>query len=145
MCVNTSLDMKRHPITALKLCLVLTSGLVVWACTKQNATLKDADFAGEYALISVDGKPVPADITHDGTALQVRSGKFTIKADGTCSTKTVFVPPSGTEVAREVSASYSKDGSKLSMQWKGAGKTVGTVEGNTFTMDNEGTTFLYKK
>jgi hypothetical protein len=75
----------------------------------------------------------------------VRSGSFTIKADGTCSTKTVFVPPSGTEATREVSATYTKEGSKLTMKWQGAGMTIGTVEGDKFTMDNEGMVFVYKK
>jgi len=31
------------------------------------------------------------------------------------------------------------------MQWQGAGVTNGTVEGDTFTMDNEGQIFLYRK
>ena len=31
------------------------------------------------------------------------------------------------------------------MKWQGAGLTTGTVEGNTFTMDNEGMLFVYKK
>jgi hypothetical protein len=78
-------------------------------------------------------------------ALQVRSGTFTINADGTCSTKTVFVPPSGQEATREVSATYTKEGAKLTMQWKGAGTTTGTIEGDTFTMNNEGMLFVYKK
>jgi len=68
-----------------------------------------------------------------------------VVAAGTCSTKTVFVPPSGTEVAREVSATYTKDGPRLTMQWKGAGTTVGTIQGNTFTMDNEGMVLVYRK
>jgi hypothetical protein len=88
---------------------------------------------------------VPASVSHEGVALQVRSGTFTFKADGTCSTKTTFVPPSGSEIAREVSATYTKVGSKLTMQWQGAGTTTGTIEGNTFTMDNEGMVFAYKK
>ena len=96
-------------------------------------------------MVSVNGNPLPAKITHEGAALQVRTGSFIIKADGTCSTKTVFVPPSGTEVAREVSATYTQVGSKLTMQWEGAGKTVGTIQGDTFTMDNEGMVFVYRK
>ena len=103
------------------------------------------DPTGVYALVSVNGNKVPASVSHDGSALQVRSGTFTIKADGTCSTKTVFVPPSGQEATREVSATYTKEGSKLTMQWKGAGMTTGTIEGNTFTMDNEGMLFVYRK
>jgi len=142
--MNTSLDRKRHAI-ALKLGLILAAGLGMSACTMQGSTPKDADFAGEYALISVNGKPVPANVTHEGVEMLLRSGTFTIKADGTCSTKTVFVLPSRTESAREVGATYTNEGSKLTMQWKGAGKTVGTIQGNTFTMDNEGMVFVYKK
>jgi hypothetical protein len=130
---------------ALQLCLLLTAGLLLSACKPEAKIAKDVDPSGAYALVSVNGSTVPASVSHDGTALQVRSGTFTIKADGTCSTKTVFVPPSGSEVAREVSATYTRQGSKLTMQWKGAGTTTGTIAGNTFTMDNEGMAFVYKK
>jgi hypothetical protein len=57
----------------------------------------------------------------------------------------VFIPPSGDEVIREVPATYTSDGSELTMQWQGAGVTVGTVRGDTFTMDNEGMIFIYRK
>ena len=130
---------------ALKLSFILAAGLLTTACNNQRSALNHADLAGVYALVSVDGKEVPANVSHDGTALQVRSGTFTFNADGTCSTKTIFVPASGTEVTREVSATYTKDGSTLNMRWKGAGKTVGTIEGNTFTMNNEGMIFVYRK
>jgi hypothetical protein len=96
-------------------------------------------------LLSVDGNTLPASVSHDGAALQVRSGSSTINADGTCSSKTVFVLPAGKEITREVSATYTKDGSKLTMQWEGAGQTSGTIAGDTFTMDNEGMVFVYKK
>lgn len=130
---------------ALHLCALLTVGLLLSACKPEAQVAKDVDPTGDYALVSVNGSAVPASISHDGTALQVRSGTFNIKADGTCSTKTVFVPPSGSEVAREVSATYTKDGDKLTMKWQGAGTTTGTIEGSTFTMDNEGMLFVYKK
>jgi len=100
---------------------------------------------GVYILISVNDERVPASISHDGVTLEVRSGTFTINADGTCSSRTVFVPPTGTEVVREVDAKYTKDDSKLTMQWEGAGSTVGTIQGNTFTMVNEGMVFVYRK
>jgi hypothetical protein len=88
---------------------------------------------------------VPTTISHEGTALQIRSGTFTINADGTCSSKMVFVPPSGAEATREVSATYTREGAKLNMQWKDAGQTTGTIEGNTFSMDNEGMVLAYRK
>lgn len=130
---------------ALQLCLLLTAGLLLSACKPEAKVANGGDPTGVYALVSVNGNTVPANVSHDGAALQVRSGTFTIKADGTCSTKTVFVPPSGSEVSRDVSATYTKEGSKLTMQWQGAGTTTGTIEGNTFTMDNEGMLFVYKK
>ena len=130
---------------ALQLVFLLTAGILLSACTQDAKVAAAADPTGVYTLVSVNGNKVPASVSHDGTALQVRSGSFTIKADGTCGTKTVFVPPSGQEATREVSATYTKDGSKLTMQWQGAGMTTGTIEGNTFTMDNEGMVFVYKK
>jgi hypothetical protein len=137
--------MKRPLAIALKLTFVLAAGLVVNACKNQKSSLPDAGQTGVYALVSIDGNQVPANVFHEGTALQVRSGTFTINSDGTCSTKTIFVPPAGSEVTRMVYATYVKDGSRLNMQWKGAGKTVGNIEGNTFTMNNEGMVFVYTK
>jgi hypothetical protein len=130
---------------ALRLVLLLSAGILLSACKQETKVAPGADPTGVYTLVSVNGNKVPASISHDGTALQVRSGSFTIKADGTCGTSTVFVPPSGKEVTRDVSATYTKDGSKLTMQWQGAGRTTGTIDGNTFTMDNEGMMFVYKK
>jgi hypothetical protein len=139
------LEMKKQQIIVLKYFLIFAAGLFMSACTNQESTLKNSNYIGDYILVSVNGNPVPANITHQGVGLKVRSGVFTINGDGTCSTKTVFVPPSGTDIAREVSATYTKEGSKLNMQWKGAGTTVGTIQDNTFTMDNEGLVFVYKK
>jgi hypothetical protein len=129
----------------LPVCFLLAAGLLLSACKQEARVASGGDLTGVYALVTVNGNQMPASISHEGTSLQVRSGTFTIKADGTCGTKTVFVPPSGSELAREVSATYTKDGSKLTMQWQGAGTTTGTVQGNTFTMDNEGMVFVYKK
>ncbi len=100
---------------------------------------------GVYALVSADGKPVPTTVSHDGHNLELRSGTFTINTDGTCSTKTVFCPTPGKEVSREVSATYTQNGAKLTMRWQGAGMTQGTVHGNTFTMNNEGMILVYRK
>ena len=92
---------------ALQLVFLLAAGILLFACKQETKVAAGADPTGVYALVSVNGNAVPASISHDGTALQVRSGSFTIKADGTCGTKTVFVPPSRTEATREVSATYT--------------------------------------
>jgi len=135
---------------AMALAAVLALGLLGSACkpaaqTNAGDNAKAGDnVTGVYALVAVDGKKLPADISHEGHALQVRSGAFTINADGTCSSKTVFVPAGSSEVTREVSATYRRTGAKLDMQWKGAGRTTGTIEGAKFTMNNEGMMLVYQ-
>ena len=85
-------------------------------------------------------------VQHEGAALGVRSGAFIFNADGTCSSKVVFTPPSGAEAVREVKATYARQGvGEFTMQWEGAGTTVGTLADDTFTMNNEGMIFVYQK
>jgi len=104
------------------------------------------DPAGVYTLVSVDGATLPAIVSHGDHEMKVHSGVFTINADGTCRSKTVFGPPSGDNgVTREVNATYTQKGSTLNMEWQGAGQTEGLVEGDTFTMNNEGMLFSYQR
>jgi len=129
----------------LQYCVAAVVGLFLTMLPRQLPAAGETDFTGVYKLVSVDGKTVPASITHESVTMQVRSGSFTINADGTCASKMFFSVQSGSEMMREVSATYTKEGSKLAMQWKGAGKTTGTLDGDTFTMNNEGIVFVYKK
>lgn len=108
-------------------------------------TAKLPEIGGTYTLLSINGKTLPFTVTHEGPGIQVTSGTFTIRPDGTCASVVAFVMPSGQAQSREVSATCTRDGSKLTMQWQGAGVTNGTIEGDTFTMDNEGQLFLYRK
>lgn len=103
------------------------------------------DIAGSYALVSINGTALPFTVTHEGPGIRVTSGTFTIRPDGSCTSVMAFVMPSGEAQSREVGATYTRSGSQLTMQWQGAGVTLGTVEGDTFTMDNEGQRFLYRK
>jgi len=125
--------------------LLLVTGLFLFACQQMPTTVSDVDSTGIYNLISVDGLEVPANVSHGDVPLRVSSGTFTIKANGTCISRIVFGMPSGDKMTREVKATYTRKGSKLRMQWEGAGTTEGTVEGDSFTMDNEGMIFIYKK
>jgi hypothetical protein len=110
-----------------------------------TGTAQPADFSGTYALVSVNGSTLPYTMTHEGPGLQVTSGAFVIRADGTCTSTIAFVLPNGQTSSREVGATWTRDGTKLSMSWQGAGTNTGTVEGSTFTMDNEGQIFVYRR
>jgi hypothetical protein len=138
-------EMRRKFNTVFIICFLAVIGLLMLSCAKQEIASDTADFAGDYTLISINGNSIPGNLTHQGMEMSVLSGSFIINSDGTCSSKTVFVPPSGGEVIREVAATYTRDGSKLTMQWEGAGMTVGIIQDGSFVMDNEGMEFLYKK
>jgi hypothetical protein len=97
---------------------------------------------GSYSLVSVDGKPVPCRVTHDGHAMVIQSGRFLIHADGTCRSQ-MFLE--GRDAGIEVKATYIQAGPQLTMTWQGAGRTIGNVEGDTFTMKNEGRVFSYQR
>ena len=106
---------------------------------------KGNDSAGIYTLAAVDGAKIPGTVSHGGHDMMLYSGVFTINADGTCVSQTVFGTPSGEKITRQVNATYTQDGSTLNMQWEGAGRTTGVIEGETFTMNNEGMIFSYTK
>ena len=132
-------------MSILALVLVATT-TIVFAMAKpvKKSVPKGDDPTGVYTLVTVDGQKLPATVSHGGE-LKVHSGVFTINSDGTCISKIVFSPPSGEKITREVKVTYTQDGSTLNMQWIGAGRTTGTIKGDTFTMNNEGMIFSYKK
>ena len=132
-----------HQRRLLQLCILSLLTVLICAGCKQhsNATVA-ADPVGSYVLVSVDGNKVPCRVEHEGHAVPIQSGTFLINADGTCSSKILLA---GQNSAVEVKATYTQEGSKLTMQWAGAGRTVGTIEGDTFTMANEGMTLAYQK
>ena len=119
--------------------------LSVAGCTHEAKLAVDTNICGNYVLVSVDGKNVPCNVQHEGVSLAVKSGSFVISSNGTCSSLAVFVPPNGRELSREVKATYTREGARLTMHWEGAGTTTGTAETNTFTMNNEGMVFAYRK
>jgi len=117
---------------------------VASAASKESADANNP--RGTYALVSVDGNPIPCTVNHEGHALAVKSGAFIFNSDGTCSSKMVFTAPSGVEAVNEVKAAYTRQGAgEFTMQWEGAGMTIGTLAGDTFTMNNERMIFAYRK
>jgi hypothetical protein len=126
---------------------MISAFLVLAGTGCKNEATGDAnlDPTGVYALVSVDGKNLPCSLSHEGASPTIKSGVFTIKADGHCSSLITFSLPERGDMSREVKATYTSRGAELTMQWEGAGMTMGNVNGNTFTMTNEGIVFAYRK
>jgi hypothetical protein len=130
---------------------LLTAGLVTLLSTcviadtaEQQEEGSQANPAGVYTLVEVNGNKVPTTVSH-GAEMSILSGTFTITADKTCTSKIVLRVPPGEEITKEVKATFTQEGSTLTMEWEGAGINQGTIEGNIFTMDNGGMVFTYKR
>ena len=152
---QSELNGKRRQTTRhlLQLCLLPLFMVLVCAGCKQDAkvaaetktvaaTAADINPVGTYTLVTVDGNKVPFTVQHEGHTMTIKSGSFIINADGTCTSNMSL---EGRDAAIEVKATYTREGPKLTMKWQGAGMTVGTVEGDTFTMNNEGMVLAYRK
>ncbi len=144
----TTISARFEPFTPRIIALILLAALlvaVVTGCQNQSSTSAPAAAIGAYTLVSVNHQPVPCQVMHGATAMTVKSGTFTLNADGTCRSVIIFALPKGHDVIRDVKATYRRDGTTLTMQWQGAGRTTGQISSNGFTMKNEGMTFTYKK
>lgn len=124
---------------------VMTLILFLAACQGVTRPVGDNGITGIYYLMSVDGTELPGTVSHDGTAMEIRSGTFMISKDGTCYSTTRFSIPGGKEMTRKVRAKYVVRDAQLIMQWEGAGTTEGAVSGDIFTMDNHGMIFRYTR
>jgi hypothetical protein len=110
--------------------------------SRANTDFKPAEI---FTLVSIDGKPVPCVLTRAGANMTVKSGVFTINSDGTCISKAILAITPFSDGNRVVKGTYKRKGTKLTMKWAGAGVTTGIVESNTFTINDEGMVFIYRK
>lgn len=128
------------------LCLfTATLLLAATGCNSGVDATANTDPTGVYTLVSVDGQNVPCGLTHEGVTFTVKSGSFTITADGHCRSQMNFSAPQRGDMSREVNATYTRQGNQLTMQWEGAGMTLGNIRGNTFIMTNEDMVLAYQK
>lgn len=125
--------------------LLVVLMLFVSTGCKQATRTTAINPAGIYDLVSVDGHGLPCSLTHEGVSPTIKSGVFTITTNGSCSSLIHFSVPEHGDMNREVKASYTLNGTELTMQWEGAGMTKGQINGNDFTMTNEGMVFFYRK
>ena len=123
---------------------LLAIGLCLPAGRAATDTTQASDHQGTYALTTINGEKLPCTPPHQGGVPQVLSGAITLNADGTFTSAMSYNLPTG-PASRQFSGTYTRDGSRFSLQWKGAGTTTATLEGKTFTMDNEGILFAYQK
>ena len=128
----------------LSILVLLTVSLSV-ACSHRDQTPENKSHFGAYTLVEVDGHAIPAEVSHGQTLIRVESGRIEFEAGGTCISQTVFGPPEGENIHREVRADCVYKGHSVDLTWHGAGRTRGQFGPDDFTMNNEGMIFRYRK
>jgi hypothetical protein len=138
-------DLETYAPRIVALSLLALLFLALAGCKAATPVDAGPDVIGVYTLVSADSKSVPCSLDHEGATELLKSGSFTINADGTCLSQTTFSVPPNKEIHREVKATYTQNGAELTMRWQGAGTTKGQLHGTEFTMNNEGMLFAYRK
>jgi len=131
----------RGALRALAVAGVLATLLA--GCASRRGGASGPDMTGEYRLLSIDGRAVPCFLSHQGMWMTIRGGAFRISDDGTCGSRMDVVAPNGRDVTVERCATYTRSGAKIAMRWQGFGETTGTLDGDVFSMDNEGNVYAY--
>ncbi len=132
------------PVCVFALALALgSSGCRPGAPEATKATASND--TGTYNLASIDGKPLPCRPAHEGGAPIVNAGAITLNADGTFTSTMSYSQPGGQTNSRDFSGTYTREGSKFTLKWNGAGTTTAELTQNTFTMNNEGSLLAYRK
>lgn len=127
------------------LCLLILLLSVLAGCKCPAHASSTANPGETYVLVSVDDQAVPCAVTHGRTRMTIKSGAFIINPDGTCRSLITFALAEQPDRTREVKATYMKNGATLNMSWQGAGRTIGQLNGEQFTMKNEEMVFIYHK
>ena len=104
---NANLETFLPRIAALSLLVVLLL-LALTGCKNQTPVTASLNPGGDYTLVSIDGRNVPCNLTHEGAAMIVKSGSFTINADGT-------VIPSNTNIAGK----WKEEAGGIRLIWPG--------------------------
>ncbi len=140
-------DFNRENYTARIVAVSLLAILLLPALTgcKNKTVVTGPDPVGVYTLVSVDGKTLPCTLTHAGTTMNIQSGSFTITAEGKCTSSINLSMGSNQNLTKITQATFTQSGAELTMNWERAGTTRGSVADDTFTMNNEGMIFAYRK
>ena len=144
--ISNHVNLQNYTPRILALCLLaIVLLMALTGCKNGSSSTINPDIFGVYTLISIDDKTVPCELSHEGQPMAIKSGTFTITPDGHCRSRMLFSVGSQKGMDLERIASYTTQGTDLTMHWEGAGITKGSIHDSTFIMTNEGMVFCYRK
>lgn len=103
------------------------------------APLTLASVAGEYKLVSVDGRALPMALRTG--ASPIISGSLLLNANGTFRVQTAFGPE--TSPGNAATGTCYTEANEVKMVWDGGGMTNMTLRGDTLVLKREGALYGY--
>ena len=120
--------------------VLLTSG-----CRKNTSAAKSPDYTGTYTLDTINGRKLPFNPLPRIAATEFSSGAITLQADGSFTSAISYRTPEGKISKRDASGSYTNAGTSFRLQYTGRGAATATLEGNTFTVNDDDMKLVYRK
>ncbi len=128
-----------------RLVLALALGAVC-GCRNDTTGPTSGPEAGIYALIAVDGRALPTNVSEGGTQIEIVSGTLTLGSGRSVRMSTSYRPsPGAAIVTTEVNGTYAIDGTAMSFSFSNGGSGSGTLSGGDCAFLNEGLVWLYRK
>ena len=122
---------------------VLALGLP--GCRPADAPTKTADHTGTYVLDTINGRKLPFNPLPRISTTEFSSGAITLQADGSFVATISHRASDGKVTKRDSSGSYTKEGSSFRLEYTGRGTATATLEGNTFTVNDDDLKLVYRK
>jgi len=121
------------------LCLVVALALA--ACQGEAN-----DPTGTYNMVSIDGNALPFAPVHGGqSGPEIVGGSLTLEAEGGFAFSLEYRIPGRPSQTNNMTGTYTIEGAECMLQWKGAGKTACTWEGDQLSFNNEGMIFAFQR
>ncbi|MGY8800290.1 MAG: hypothetical protein ACKVG4_16120 [Longimicrobiales bacterium] len=114
-----------------------------------SITEADSTPVGSYALISLNGQPLPLTIEElPGESVTLTSATLTLNADGTCSLLSTIQETTATGTATETDSSigtWGNTGNAISFAWSDGTALAGSWSGDTIVITSEGFVYLFER
>lgn len=135
--------------------LALAVATFAFAACGSDSNAPDTSHVGRYALLSIDGDPLPITVD-DGTTttLTLQSGSLTLNAGGTfVQTLDIDVEINGQIAPTQhlsCNGNYTRRGNTINLTAAAggmceAGTLTGTLSGNTLTVDDQGSVAVFQR
>lgn len=123
-------------------------GLAAAACGGDGIN-EPASIAGTYNLQTIDGQAPPVVVYEDAAAkVEIVSGNFVLSANGSFTTNVTFRVTENGQVSTQSESfpgTYTVNGSTVTFAYADGDSDTATLDGNTLTFTDAGSTVVFQK